>query len=150
MDGVARPGNPPEAYCLVPQLLVIRLRHGKDGVRELHLADVYHPVLTGNEKVDLAAVDSLVRVTGTAPGVSMRHDARDSESLLDLGKMLETDQLKGGPAPCGPSRRAEKVRPQALVVGIVGDELEVNKREIVDELVDRAPLLFFRTPCRYG
>lgn len=125
---------------LVSQCLLGRLRDHVIAGRVLHLADVRHLVLAGDEQVYLAAVGALVRIRPARPGGDLAQNARYPERALYLGYVFQAHALESETAPSISRGSVQRIRPEVLVCGPTAQELVVEQREVVDQLVQRASL----------
>ena len=67
-------------------------------------------------------------------------DATNLERSLDLFNMFKANKLKGQSFPCLQQRRIDGCGPELWVlIRVLADEPEVEKREIVHKLVERVP-----------
>ena len=103
-----------EVVHLVTYGLLPRFGQRGEVCVELHLADVYDPVPSVNERVNLTSADPALLVRTTRPRAHARLDPCDSQGPLDLGNVLETDPPERRSAPRIAARGVREVRPKAL------------------------------------
>lgn len=83
-------------------------------------------------------VDVVGRVS---PGECFGVDAPDSERLLDCVQMMKTKPFEGEASPCRLHWRCECGCPVMAVGCVPVKKPEMEKREVVDKLIDSIPLL---------
>ena len=79
----------------------------KFAVREFHFADIYDPVFSVDQKIDLYTRNSLPAPPGKDIGLYPAY----AENLLDLRDMVKTQDLKCIPSPGIIPRRTDIVLP---------------------------------------
>ena len=105
--------------------------------RELHFAEVYDVVGTGDDEVYLCALLSLHLVCRLSPGRSVCADGSNAERLLDLAEMDKRKQLESVALPIAYAWGRNVVTPPVLILGLIaGNETEVEQRVEVNESVD--------------